>query len=376
LRNDMTGQNQIGRRSFLTILTGVGVAGANPATLRNVFALAQQPPITAPNSPFSRAFNFAELRDWITSNNNFFVRSHFGSPDIDLSRWSLSVACDDGPPVLLSIEALMKLPSVDRVVTLECAGNLVGWGGVSNARWTGVPLRSILDPRKIGDALECVLIGADGGVDREAGGVHIDAYARSIPMSKALHPDTLLAYRMNGEPLPAEHGGPLRAIVPGYYGMDSVKWLKKIEVVRHPFTGFYQESRYYEAQRANGATERQPLGAVRLKSQIARPIRGEVLARGPITVVGAAWCGDAEIAAVELSFDSGHAWKPATLAKQRAPYAWRLWSFEWTPDRSGQYEIMARARDERGRLQPLERDPRIVTPYANNWVDRRTVEIR
>src|SRR5262245_34166386 len=124
----MTGQNQIDRRNFLTIITGIGVAGANPGVLRDIIAPAQKPPITTPNAPFSRAFNFAELKDWITPNNNFFVRSHFGIPDIDISRWTLSVAYADGAPLSLSIEALMKLPSVDRVVTLECAGNLVGWG--------------------------------------------------------------------------------------------------------------------------------------------------------------------------------------------------------------------------------------------------------
>ena len=308
----MTGSNHIGRRSFLTIIAGVGAAGLGQKSA--VFGAAQQPPITTPNAPFSRAFDFAALKDWITSNGEFFVRSHFGVPNIDPSRWTLSVSEAGGTPRVFSIETLMKLPTVEQVVTLECAGNLVGWGGVSNATWTGCRLSSILNANqtKTGE-VECVLIGADGGVDREASGLQFEAYARSIPMNKALHPDTLLAYRMNGEPLPAEHGGPLRAIVPGYYGMDSVKWLKGIQVVRRPFTGFYQASRYYEAQRVNGVIERRQLGAVRLKSQIARPIRGEVLARGPIRVVGAAWCGDAQIAAVELSFDSGHSWTPATL---------------------------------------------------------------
>src|SRR5262249_25940647 len=187
-------------------------------TTAGVFGATQQPPITTPNAPFSRAFDFAALKDWITSNGEFFVRSHFGVPNIDASRWSLSVSETGRTPSLFSIETLMKLPAVERVVTLECAGNLVGWGGVSNGIWTGCRLSSILNANqtKNADEVECVLSGADGGIDREAGGLQIDGYARSIPLRKALHPDTLLAYRMNGEPLPAEHGGPLRAIVPGF----------------------------------------------------------------------------------------------------------------------------------------------------------------
>src|SRR5262245_57190528 len=123
----MTGKTHIGRRNFLSIIAGIGVAGANPRTVWEVLSFAQQPPITTPSAPFSRAFNFAQLKDWITPNDNFFVRSHFGVPEIDASRWTVSVADEDSTPRLLSMEALMKLPSVDRIVTLECAGNLVGW---------------------------------------------------------------------------------------------------------------------------------------------------------------------------------------------------------------------------------------------------------
>jgi Mo-co oxidoreductase dimerisation domain len=113
-----------------------------------------------------------------------------------------------------------------------------------------------------------------------------------------------------------------------------------------------------------------------LKSQFARPIQGEVLSAKPVAIAGAAWCGDAEIAAVDLSFDGGRSWTPTRLADERARFAWRMWSYEWMPARAGRYEIIARARDERGRVQPIVPDPQIITPYANNRADRRAVEIR
>jgi DMSO/TMAO reductase YedYZ molybdopterin-dependent catalytic subunit len=374
MRDDQ--REEVSRREFIGGLSrfasGIAIAqGFLPHMIR-----AQQAPITTPAAPFSRAFNFSALKDWITPNNEFFVRSHFGVPRIEQSRWSVTIMGVDGRPRVFAMDELTKLPSVEQVVTLECAGNLVGWGGVSNARWIGVRLGSLLQAVNLHNAVEVVLLGADGGSDREAGGVSVDAYARSIPIEKALDPNTLVVYRMNGAALPDSHGGPLRVIVPGWYGMDSVKWLNRIIVSRELFKGFYQANRYYEARRVNGATQRAPLGPVRLKSQFARPIQGEVFSLEPIRVTGAAWCGDAEIAAVDLSFDGGQSWTPSLLADERAPFAWRLWSYEWKPDRAGGYEIVARARDERGRVQPLAPDPKIITPYANNRADRRVVEVR
>jgi DMSO/TMAO reductase YedYZ molybdopterin-dependent catalytic subunit len=337
----------------------------------------QQPPLTTPNAPFSRAFNFASLKDWITSNSEFFIRSHFGIPKKDNSPWTVKVTGAVERERVFTIDELLKLPAIEDVVTLECAGNLVGWGGVSNARWTGVRLGDLLKAAGVREeAIEVVMIGADGGAEREAGGRQVGSFARSLPLAKALDGNTLLAYKMNGEPLPNVHGGPIRAIVPGWYGMDSVKWIIQITVAREPFKGFYQAERYYEARRTGAGVERFPLGAMRLKSQIARPINEEVLPLKATTIAGAAWSGDAEIARVELSFDGGRTWKEAKLARERAPFAWRLWSFDWTPPATGSYEIIARAHDARGRAQPFDRDPAIVTPYANNWVDRRTVEVR
>lgn len=360
----------INRRGFIARLAALPFAfrlGRN----------AQQPPITTPNAPFSRAFNFASLKDWITSNSEFFIRSHFGIPKTDASPWTVRVTGAVERERTFTMEELLKMPAVESVVTLECAGNLVGWGGVSNARWTGVRLGDLLKVVGVSaGAIEVVMVGADGGAEREAGGMQVGSFARSVPLAKALDANTILAYMMNNEPLPQVHGGPLRAIVPGWYGMDCVKWIKQITLSREPFKGFYQTERYYEARRTSAGVERAPLGAMRLKSQIARPIDEEVLPLKATTILGAAWSGEAEIARVEVSLDGGRTWKEAKLSDERAPFAWRLWSFDWTPQARGTYEIIARARDARGLTQPFERDPAIVTPYANNWVDRRTVEVR
>jgi DMSO/TMAO reductase YedYZ molybdopterin-dependent catalytic subunit len=371
--NPTHADHRTGRRNFLARLAALPAA----FRARGIGYGAQQPPITSPNAPFSRAFNFASLKQWITPTPEFFVRSHFGIPKLPGAQWAVKVTGAVERERVFTLDELMKMPATEEVVTLECAGNLVGWGGVSNARWAGVRLSDLLKASgPSASAIEVVLAGADGGAEREAGGIQVDEFARSIPLAKALDAGTILAYEMNGEPLPAIHGGPLRAIVPGWYGMDCVKWVKQIIVAREPFAGFYQRERYYEARRAGVRVERYPLEAMRLKSQIARPINEEVLPLKATTVTGAAWCGEAEVARVELSFDGGRAWKEARLGDERSLFAWRLWSYDWTPPARGTYEIVARAHDAKGRAQPLERDPQIITPYANNWADRRTVNVR
>jgi DMSO/TMAO reductase YedYZ molybdopterin-dependent catalytic subunit len=362
----------IPRRRFLARLAALPLAAG--ATR---LSFAQQPPTASPNSPNSRAFDFAALDRWITANEEFFVRSHFGVPKLDDAPFVVKVTGAVERERRFTPDELARLPAREEVVTLECAGNLVGWGGVSNARWTGVRLADVLKAAGLrADAREVVLIGADGGTEREAGGIELDAYARSIPIGKAMDDGTLLVFKMNGERLPAIHGGPLRALVSGWYGMDSVKWLKQITVAREPFAGFYQSRRYYEARREGAGTTRGPLGAMRLKSQIARPANEARLRLAPTTVFGAAWCGDAEVARVEVTTDGGRTWQAATLGADRAPRAWRLWSYEWQPAAAGTYVIAARAADTLGRVQPAERDPQIITPYANHWIDRRAVEVK
>jgi DMSO/TMAO reductase YedYZ molybdopterin-dependent catalytic subunit len=374
------------RRDFLeriaaapcALLFAVHQQPGNPASPLPPAVLPQQPPVTMANAPNSRAFPFASLNSWITPTAEFFVRSHFGVPKIETGRWALEIKGAVERPRSFTLAEIFKLPAQQAVVTLECSGNPVGWGGVSNARWTGVKLGALLEACGVrADAAEAVLVGADGGAEREANGIQVPAYARSISIKKALHKDTLLAFKMNDEALPALHGGPLRAIIPGFYGMDSVKWIQQIMVSREPFKGFYHSQRYYEARRISGQVYRNELHELRIKSQIARPLQQQALALEPTRIVGAAWTnGDAEITRVELSFNRGKSWVEARLGEEQAPYAWRLWSFDWTPTVAGVFEIIARAHDSKGREQPMERDSTLITPYANNHADRRLVEVR
>jgi DMSO/TMAO reductase YedYZ molybdopterin-dependent catalytic subunit len=265
------------------------------------------------------------------------------------------------------------MPSETRVATLECAGNgrvfLVPqvpgaqWelGAVGNAEWTGVPLAALLERAGMEDAVcEIVFEGADHGIPAEPpippGPI---PYFRSLPRQKATQPEVLIAYQMNGRDLTKDHGYPVRAIVPGHYGMASVKWLTGIHAVREPFTGYWQTSDYGYWDHADGKPVRRPLGEMKVKSEISRPAVYERLAPNQAcTITGASWAGEAEIAEVTVSTDGGLTWARAEFVDPTQRYAWRRWRLDWiTPRKPGQYRLMARARDAHGRVQPDQHDP-------------------
>src|SRR5213078_991776 len=230
-------------------------------------------------------------------------------------------------PFVINYEELVKLEPRTIPVTLECAGNNrdflepkvkgVQWrlGAVGTAEWTGVPLSTLLD-RAIPNpnAREVILEGSDGGMLEDPKSPPGELkFARSIPLEKACR-DVLLAYKMNGEDLPPEHGFPVRAIVPGWYAMASVKWLQRIIVTDRPFTGYYQTLDYAYWQRRGHIAELTPLSEMQVKAEIARPAEGETVpANTSIRVCGAAWACDAEITKVELSADGGVTWNDAEL---------------------------------------------------------------
>ena len=313
---------------------------------------------------------FSSLGEWITPNELFYVRCHFPVPQIDAATWSLQVEGAVTQPVKLTLEALRRLPTQTITATVECAGNGrsflepkvkgVAWdtGAVGNARWTGVLLRDVLEQAGLTSAaVEVILEGADRGALKEApkppGEIH---YARSVPIAKAQH-DVLLAFAMNDEPLTPEHGFPLRAIVPGWFGMASVKWLQRIIVSDTPFNGYYQSIDYTYWSRRDGLPTLVPLAEMQTKAQIARPAMNEVVpANITYRVHGAAWAGEAEIEKVELSTDGGASWTPVELLGQAEPSAWRFWEWMWqTPAEPGRCMLIARATDSRGRTQPAER---------------------
>ena len=328
---------------------------------------------------------FSKLSGFITPTKLFYVRTHFPVPQIDRKDWRLLVEGEVEKPFEIDYDELVKMEARMMPVTLECAGNNrifldppvkgVQWGlgAVGNAEWTGVPLSILLERAGVkANAREVILEGADEGPleDPKAPRGNV-RFARSIPLNKAA--DVLLAYRMNDLDLPPQHGFPVRAIVPGWYAMASIKWLQRVIVTDRPFMGYYQTLDYAYWRK----NELVPLSDMQLKAEIARPIEGEVVAANSnVRVHGAAWTGDGEITKVEISADVGASWSDARLIDKSAPNAWRLWEYDWkTPATSGKQTLVARATDSHGRTQPTERDPDRGT-YMINHLQPITVEVR
>jgi DMSO/TMAO reductase YedYZ molybdopterin-dependent catalytic subunit len=317
--------------------------------------------------PFDRGDSF------LTPSALFYVRSHFPAPPLEPASYRLEIDGAVRNPVSLGYEELRRMPSETRTATLECAGNsrvfLVpqadgaqwGLGAVGNAEWTGVPLAVLLERAGLEDAAcEVVLEGADRGTPAEPP-VPPDpiAYARSLGREKAMRREVLVAYQMNGRDLTRDHGYPVRAIVPGHYGMASVKWLTRIRAVREPFRGYWQTSDYGYWDDGEGYPVRRALGEIRVKSEIARPGVSESLSPStPYTITGAAWSGEAEVTEVVVSTDGGVTWARAEFLDPAERHAWRRWKLDWvTPSVPGPYTLLARARDADGRVQPDRHDP-------------------
>ena len=273
----------------------------------------------------------------------FFVREHFPQPEGLTSAWKLSVAGRE-----FTVDDLTAQPAKTLPVTLECAENPSAGGLVSHATWTGVPLATLLPPNPAAAAVRCS---------------SADSFSHSIPLEKALHPDTLVAYAMNGEKLPVSHGFPLRLIVPGWYGVASIKWLKSIVLLTSPDppTAYLRQVKSLFGARTTDAVT-----VTQVKSAFTRPQEGATLMKRRFTLRGLAWSGESRIAKVEISLDGAATWKPATLAPNTAEYAWTPWSFNWLIPRPGEYSLAVRATDSRGNTQPQYRPADRVDPYENN----------
>jgi DMSO/TMAO reductase YedYZ molybdopterin-dependent catalytic subunit len=321
--------------------------------------------------PLNLEMPFETLDGFITPTDSFYVRTHFPIPTINEDDWRLQIGGEVNDPFSIDYDELVRLPSRTLPATLECAGNNrnllqtkvkgVQWGlgAVGNAEWTGVPLATLLQRAGVNSAgCEVILEGADRGtVDDPKAPRGELKFARSIPMAKALD-DVLLAYRMNGADLPPEHGFPVRAIVPGWYAVASIKWLQRVIVTTEPFKGYYQTLDYsFWKRTADDLAVVVPLTALQTKAQIAQPIAGQKIARNEkVRVHGAAW-GATQITRVEVSTDGGATWNDAKLLGDGQPGAWRLWDFAWTaPADPGEYRLVARANDPQGHGQPVDRD--------------------
>jgi DMSO/TMAO reductase YedYZ molybdopterin-dependent catalytic subunit len=327
------------------------------------------------------------LRYPITPLGLHYLLIHYDIPEVDEVTYRLEVDGLVETPLSLSLDEIRARPAVDMPVTMECAGNgraLLAphvssqpWvlEAVGTASWRGTPLRGVLaEAGARDDAVEVVFTGLDHGLEGE---IEQD-YQRSLPFMDAHRPEVLLAYEMNGVPLPPQHGFPLRLLVPGWYGMTSVKWLGRITLVDRPFEG-YQQSHSYRLRSAedepgDALTRMQPRSLMVPPGHPEFSTRSRIVAAGGHLVVGRAWSGWGAIESVEISLDGGETWASAELDDDLdRPWAWRGWSFEWQA-LPGTYELCCRARDEAGNEQPLE-PAWNVGGYANNAVQRVRVTV-
>ena len=353
--------------------------------IENAF-LGQPPPrsvglITRQKEPKVLETPTNQVDSFLTPTELFYVRSHSPAPKLSAKSYRLQIGGAVRNPFSLTYQQLREMPGVTRLALLECAGNSrvflvpqvpgAQWelGAAGNAEWTGIPLSALLERAGLEhDACEIVLEGPDRVRPSEkpipAAPV---AYARSLPRAKALQPEVLIAYQMNGHDLTEDHGYPVRAIVPGHYAMASVKWLTRIYAVKEPFKGYWQTSDYAYWDYVEGHPVRRPLGEMRVKSEIFRPAPYETVAPNQAyTVFGAAWAGETEVIEVLVSTDGGQTWAEAGFIDPVHRYAWRRWRFNWvTPKEPGQCKLLSRAKAANGDFQPDKHDEN----YASYVID-------
>jgi DMSO/TMAO reductase YedYZ molybdopterin-dependent catalytic subunit len=384
------------RRYFLKKVSAAALAStAAPKFLS--WALPQPQAVDFPGEDgmILRSYRFVDLESpveyfntWLTPVPHFFVRNHMHEPsELDPADWRLSVGGEVEKPFTLTLAELSKLETHSVVNTLECAGNgrslhrpqvpgiQWGKGAVGTAQFSGPRLRELLQRAGVKSTGKHVMFR---GLDEVPG--KVPPFIRSIPIEKALDPDTLIATHMNGSPLAKHHGFPARALVPGWIGAASCKWITEIKVLDQESAGNFMSPAYRlpnEPVKPGDTVKPEdthPVTALGVKSVISGPSDAARLKPGKIAIHGVAWAGEAEIARVEISIDGGATWNPATLSHEQSRYAWRLWSYDWKSARSGDHTIMSRATDTQGRTQPLTP---VWNPsgYLYNAVDQVTIHV-
>ncbi len=384
------------RRDFLKQASGAALAASTVPSVLN-WALAQGQSVNFPGEEgmILRSFRFVDLESpveyfntWLTPVPHFFVRNHMHEPgELDARDWRLSLGGEVEKPLTLSLTEISKIETHSVVNTLECAGNGRGlyrpqvpgiqWGkgAVGTARFSGPRLRDVLQRAGVKSTGKHVMFR---GLDQVPG--KVPPFIRSIPIEKALDADTLIATHMNGSPLTKHHGFPARALVPGWIGAASCKWLTEIKLLENEFVGNFMSPGYRLPNQpvkpgdSVKPEETHPVTALSVKSVISGPSDGASLKTGGITVHGAAWAGGADIVEVEVSIDDGASWNSAALNSEQAHYAWRLWNYSWKTVKSGEYTIMSRATDSQGRTQPstAEWNP---SGYLYNAVDQVKIHV-
>jgi len=365
------------RRSFLKQVSGTALAFAAPSTLLSwALTPGQSDSIVIPGEDgmIVRSFRFVDLESpveyfdsWLTPVPHFFVRNHMHEPsELSTESWRLTVGGEVEKPIALTLADLKKLESYSVVNTLECAGNGrslhrpqvpgVQWGkgAVGTAKFTGPRLADVLHRAGVKSTGKHVVFR---GLDEVPG--KVPPFIRSIPVEKALDPYTLIATHMNNAPLTKHHGFPARALVPGWIGAASCKWLTEVKVLESEFVGNFMSPGYrFPNQAVKPGDSVKPedthvLTGLNVKSVISGPLDGSNWKPGKLTVNGVAWAGEADVIKVEVSTDGGSNWNAATLGHDQSRFAWRLWSYSWNAKR-GDYAIQSRATDGHGRVQPAE----------------------
>lgn len=314
---------------------------------------------------------------------HFYRRNHFPIPRLDARSFRLSVKGLVERPLTLKMSDLRALPARDLVATLECAGNgrtlfrpaIEGehWdlGAVSTARWGGISLREVLDRAGVQpNGREVVFRGADGGPLEELPAPI--RFERSLPIEVATDADVLLVHTMNGAPLTAAHGFPLRLVVPGWYAVASVKWLTEIELIDHAFEAFYQTDRYWYEWQRDGRAVREPVTHMLVRSLITEPADGVEVPRGELVVRGVAWSGASPVVRVEVGV-AGRPWQDAELVGPKDRYGSRRWETRVTVG-TGPVTLRARATDEAGNSQPEQAEWNRLG-YGNNSIHQVPIRV-
>jgi sulfite oxidase len=384
------------RRNFLKQFSGAAFMIGAPSFLVSQATATPNRSIDLPGEDgmIVRSFRFFDLESpveyfntWLTPVPRFFVRNHMHEPsDLNPRDWRLTVGGEVEKPFNLTLSELSKLEMHSVVNTLECAGNGRGlyrpqvpgiqWGkgAVGTARFSGPRLRDVLQRAVVKATGKHVMFR---GLDEVPG--KVPPFIRSIPIEKALNSDTLIATRMNGAPLAKHHGFPARVLVPGWIGAASCKWLTEIKVLESEFVGNFMSPGYrFPNQPAKPGEPVKPedthvVSALNVKSVISGPRSDGSVKAGPVAIHGAAWAGEASIVKVEISTDGGANWSAASLGRDQAQYAWRLWTYE-SKLKPGDYTIMSRATDSQGRTQPssAEWNP---SGYLYNAVDQVKIHV-
>lgn len=348
--------SSIHRRELLA-----GVAGLVLSGLQGRGAVGRNLKVQSPN-PEDFEMEAAGLTSYLTPNESFFVRTHTYKATVDAASYRLKIHGLVEKPLTLSLAELKAMPRTDLIAVLECAGNGrsnyrpavpgLQWstGAVGNAKWTGVRLKDVLAKAGVKNgATDIAFNGADAPIGT------MPDFVRSLPVTKCMHPDTLLAWEMNGQPIPVSHGFPVRLVAPGWAGDSWVKWVQDLELIDHEYEGFFMKTAYRHPVKpvAPGSAvdpkDMTPVTWLGIKSAIAGPTK---IAAGRTLIHGTAWGGEKPVAKVDISIDDGQTWKPARLSGARTDYGWRIWSLPATLRDDS--VLVVRATDEAGKTQPTE----------------------